>query len=115
MTTQTPTSQPAATGPAPAAGMSAAGTATAPPVTGASGNAPISSGEQQARNPTGGWSVTVSEEQWESERQLVDSLAKLQELEAKVRIWAGTFDLKDDDLLTRLRFINCGASFQSVC
>lgn len=87
MTTQTPKSRPAMTGPVPATGGQPAGIpGTAPmPVVG-SGKAPASGSEQQTQNDAGTGTISVSEEEWESERQLVASLAMLQELEAKVRI-----------------------------
>lgn len=102
--TQAPTSRPATTGLGPAASMSTAGNAAASPTTGASGNAPAPTfgGEQQARDPTGGGFTTVSEEQWDSERQIVASLAKLQELEAKVRYLVPLVQIKGWYLLTSI-------------
>lgn len=115
MSAQTPTSRPATTGQVPPAGLptGAAGTpVTAPTPTGASGNAPTAGTQQLEQNGADTGAVTVSEEEWESERQLVSSLAKLQELEAKVRILAKL--VSNYELLTIFRSTGFVVCFRSV-
>ncbi|KAK2759415.1 hypothetical protein FQN54_002893 [Arachnomyces sp. PD_36] len=71
MASQTPRSRPGTMGPVPAE--------TSMP------SRNVSTGEQSGQqNGAGSGAVTVSEEEWESEKQLVASLAMLQELEAKI-------------------------------
>jgi hypothetical protein len=104
MATQTPKPRPATTGPVPSVPM---GTPTTAPLsTGAAVNTPTGgvSGQSMQNDGAGAGTINVSGEEWESERQLVASLAMLQELEAKVRCFPS--------LLSRVWFVN--TSFRST-